>query len=29
MYRLLKMSKKELLIFMTYYDVENIFIKSS
>lgn len=29
MYRLLQMSKKEILIFMTYYVVENIFIKSS
>lgn len=29
MCRLLKMSKKEILIFMTYYVVENIFIKSS
>ena len=29
MYRLLQMSKKEILIFMTYYGAENIFIKSS
>lgn len=29
MYRLLQMSKKEILIFMTYYVAENIFIKSS